>query len=172
MPASEPREHRLRDGRVVTIRPIRPDDAPRERAFLSALSGESTYLRFQGWVRAPSDELIHFLTDVDPQRHFALVCASASAGEEELVGEARYGLNPDGESCEFGIVIADAWHHSGIAGALMNELIAAARSRGVRRMEGLVLTNNRAMLRFARALGFETSFAPEDPSLTRIVKTL
>jgi acetyltransferase len=100
------------------------------------------------------------------------VCAAPSVRGEELVGEARYVVNPAGDSCEFGIVIADAWHRSGIAGLLMDALIAAARERGLRRMEGLVLTSNFAMLRFARGLGFETSITPEDPTVTRIVKTL
>jgi RimJ/RimL family protein N-acetyltransferase len=54
----------------------------------------------------------------------------------------------------------------------MDALIAAAGERGLRRMEGLVLTSNFAMLRFARALGFELSIAPDDPTITRIVKKL
>jgi acetyltransferase len=171
-PAALSRQHRLLDGRTVTIRPIRADDVEREKAFLAALSGESLYLRFQRWVSAPFEELIAFLTQVDLERHLALVCAAPSERGEDLVGEARYVVNPERDSCEFGIVIADTWHKSGIAGLLMDALIAAARARGLRRMEGLVLTSNFDMLRFARGLGFETSIAPDDPTITRIVKTL
>src|SRR5512145_418254 len=94
------REHRLADGRTVTIRPIRPDDAKRERDFLTALSAESRYLRFQRWVAAPTDDLVHFLTDVDFERHLALVCVFPRDHEEELVGQARYVANADGKSCE------------------------------------------------------------------------
>jgi acetyltransferase len=171
-PASPEQQHHLLDGRTVTIRAIRRDDAEREKGFLAALSGESLYLRFQRWMSAPFDELIRFLTQVDLDRHLALVCTAPSDRGEELVGEARYVVNPAGDSCEFGIVIADAWHKSGIAGLLMDALIAAARERGLRRMEGLVLTGNFPMLRFARGLGFELSIAPDDPTITRIVKRL
>jgi acetyltransferase len=162
----------LRDGTTITIRPIRPGDAPLERAFIGALSEESRYLRFQKWVAAPSDNLIHFLVDIDHARHVALVCTREGAAGEELVGEARYGTGPAGTDCEFGIMIADDWRKSGIAGLLMDALIRAARARGLKRMEGLVLRTNGAMLRFARALGFSTEAMPGDATIVRVVKTL
>jgi acetyltransferase len=166
------REHRLADGRCVTVRPIRPDDDAGERAFLNRLSGESRYLRFHKWVRAPSDRLVHFLTDVDYDRHMAYVCTVASGDREELVGEARYVVNPDGASCEFGVMIDDQWHRTGIAGLLMEALIDTACEKGLARMEGLVLRSNAAMLRFARALGFEIRNEPGDPYAVRVVKRL
>ena len=51
-------------------------------------------------------------------------------------------------------------------------LIRAAEERGIERMEGLVLTANRNMLGFARALGFKARGVPEEPGETRVVKRL
>ena len=102
----------------------------------------------------------------------ALVCVHGEGDDAEVCGEARYVVNPDDKSCEFGVVIADAWRKSGIAGLLMEALIRVARERGLTSMEGLVLRNNPAMLRFARALGFEVHSVPEDPLTVRIVKAL
>ncbi len=171
-PADLVREHRLFDGRTVIVRPIRRDDAGRVREFLTGLSGDSRYMRFQKWVHAPSDKLVHFLTDVDYDRHLALVCVARGGDRDEIVGEARYVANPDGRSCELGIVIADAWHKSGIAGLLMEAVIRAARERGLETMEGLVLARNAEMLRFVRALGFEAFRAPDDRTTVRILKKL
>lgn len=171
-PAHLVREHRLYDGRTVVVRPIRPDDTALVREFLTELSGESRYLRFQKWIHAPSERLVHFLSDVDYDRHLALVCTARRGDGEEVVGEARYVANPDGKTCELGIVIADAWHKTGIAGLLMEVLIEAARERGFGSMEGLVLAGNREMLRFVRALGFEVHAVPEDQRTLRIVKKL
>jgi acetyltransferase len=171
-PAHFASEHRLFDGRTVTLRPISPGDAVLEREFLTQLSDESRYQRFHKWVHAPSEKLIHFLTDVDYERHMAIVCTHRRGDREELVGEARYVTNPDGKSCEFGVVIADAWHKTGIAGLLMEALISAARERGLASMEGLVLAGNREMVRFVRALGFEVHAVPEDRRTVRIVKSL
>jgi acetyltransferase len=166
------REHRLFDGRTVVIRPVRRNDTVLERDFVTGLSGESRYLRFHKWVNAPSDKLIHFLTDVDYERHMALACVAADAGHGKLVGEARYVADRGGKNCEFGIMIADGWHKTGIAGLLMADLIQAARERGLETMEGLVLTRNAAMLRFARGLGFEIEPIAEELATMRIVKRL
>lgn len=165
-------KRRLLDGRTVTIRPILPDDGPRERAFLDALSGESRYFRFHKWLNAPTDNLIHFLTDVDYERHMAFVSVAANENNDELVGEARYVVNTDSTSCDFGIVIADAWHKTGVSGLLMDALIDAARARGLERMEGLVLSDNKTMLHFARSLGFEVRCVPDDPRTRLIMKEL
>jgi acetyltransferase len=184
------RTHRLIDGRSVTIRPIRAEDAAHVSEFLAATSEESRYSRFHQWVHAPSSAMIHFLTDVDYDRHMALVCAFDHDGREELVGEARYVANPGGASCDFGILIEDAWRKTGIAGLLMDALIRAARERGFASMEGLVLASNAPMLRFAHALGFDVepmegdlgsirivmnlqrpAGAPDDPSAARIARS-
>lgn len=171
-PAHLVREHRLLDGRTVTVRPIRTDDAPLVREFLNELSGESKYMRFQKWVHAPSEKLIHFLTDVDYDLHMALVCTARHDNREEIVGEARYVSELSGGTCELGIVVADAWHKSGVAGVLMEALIHAAKERGLARMEGFVLSSNAEMLRFVRALGFEAEPAPQDRTIMRISKKL
>jgi RimJ/RimL family protein N-acetyltransferase len=166
------RHHCLPGGRTVTLRPIRPDDADRVREFVTELSEESRYMRFQKWVHAPSDEVIRFLTEVDYDCHMALVCTVQEGGRETIVGEARYVSDLSGRSCELGVVIADAWHKSGIAGLLMGALIQIARKRGLARMEGFVLSRNAEMLRFVRALGFKTEPAPQDSSIVRISKKL
>jgi len=167
------RERTLFDGRKVVIRPIRSDDDLLERDFLvSGVSGESRYMRFHKWVGAPSDKLIHFLTDIDYDRHMAFLCVYGNGSDTEVAGEARYVVNPDGKSCEFGVVIGDAWRKSGVAGLLMEALIRVAQERGLSSMEGLVLRNNPPMLRFARALGFEVASVPQDPTTLRIVKAL
>ena len=77
-----------------------------------------------------------------------------------------------GSSCEFGILIEDAWRRSGIAGLLMEALIRAARARGFATMEGLVLSDNSAMLRFAHALGFEIEHVTDDLKTLRIILKL
>ena len=79
---------------------------------------------------------------------------------------------PDGKSCEFGVMIADAWHNTGIAGLLMETLISTARGRGLESIEGQVLSSNTTMLRFARGPGFKASAVPDDLTTMRIVKKL
>ena len=166
------RRRTLADGRSVLIRPIRANDEPREREFFDQLAGESRQQRFMKYVRSLSDQLVHFFTHIDYDRHMAFVCEAPVEGRPELVGEARYIANPDGRSCEFAVVIADAWHKSGIAGLLMEALMRAAQEHGFASMEGLVLRENRDMLRFVKALGFEATPDPLEPTMARVEKKL
>jgi acetyltransferase len=165
-------QYRLADGRMVTIRPVRAEDAERMSRFLTDSSGETRYRRFHKWVQIPTGKIIQYMTEVDYNRHLSLVCTVPSNAGEKIVGEAGYVVNADGRSCEFDIMIEDTWQRTGIAGLLMALLIRAARQRGLAQMDGLVLSSNLDMLRFARALGFETHVIPEDPTTTRIDKKL
>lgn len=157
------RRRRLADGREVTIRPIRDSDETAERRFLDALSPETRRLRFPQAIDPG------LLAHVDYDRHMAFVC---EAGDGAIVGNARYVVNPDARSCEFGIVVADGWRHCGVARLLMDALVRAAQARRLDTMAGLVLSENRDMLDFARALGFELTPDPREPALVRAARKL
>jgi RimJ/RimL family protein N-acetyltransferase len=166
------RQHRLSDGRTVTIRPVRSDDGDRIRDFLNTSSEDSRYKRFQKWIRSPSSNLVHFLTDIDYDRHLALVCTTGDGADATIVGDARYIALPDGKGCDFGVLIGDAWRRSGIAGLLMQALIRAAKDRGFEIMESIVLSTNAPMLRFAHALGFEVETIADELGTVRIWRRL
>lgn len=167
-PAHLAREQRLADGRRVTIRPVMPEDEPGERAFFAGLSQQTKRLRFHAFAQPLNEALIHFHTHIDYDRHMAFVCEHGA----RLVGEARYVANPDGRSCEFGVVVADDWRGSGIARLLMDALIDTARERGFDSMEGLVARDNARMLQFVRKLGFEVQAPTLDGSMVRIRRKL
>lgn len=171
MTAGLERQHTLADGRRVTIRPIRPEDAAAERAFLERLCGEAKRMRFMKFVGAIREPLVQQFTHVDYAQTMAFVCEAQGENGPRLVGQARYAATPPGNSCDFGIVIDDAWHKSGIAGLLMDALVAYARAQGFATMEGMVLRENRTMLRFVRALGFEVKPSVE-PTVVQVVRSL
>lgn len=163
------RRRTLADGRTVVIRPIRADDEGAEKKLFDQLSAHSRQQRFLNAVDAPSDEQICFFSRVDYERHMAFVCEAEGGG---LVGEARYVANADGRSCEFGVVVADEWHRSGIATLLMDALIRAAQARGLETMESLVLRDNGDMLQFAKRLDFDVSANPLQPAMVRVTRKL
>lgn len=167
-PAQLAASRRLADGKTVLIRPVRPEDEAAEREFFAALSPQTRRLRFQQFTAAITDELMRFYTHIDYDRHMAFVCEA----DGRIVGEARYVANPGTRSCELGIVVADDWHHTGIAQLLIDALMQAAHARGFETLEGLVLAENRDMLDFVRELGFEVEPMPLEPTLVRVVKRL
>lgn len=160
----------LPSGEVLGLRPIRPEDADLERAFVAGMSEESRYRRFMQHLTALTPQMLARFTQVDYDRELALIALAGSASEEAIVGVARYVGNPDRESAEFAIAVADAWHGRGLGTALMRALIACASSRGFTRLVGAVLAINEPMLALAAALGFVAAHDPNDPE--QIIVTL
>jgi len=84
----------------------------------------------------------------------------------------RFAINPDGESCEFALVIADNMSGKGLGQKLMTALMDAARSKGLKVMTGEILNDNDRMLRLAGRLGFTTANSPEDSGIKLVSKVL
>jgi len=161
-----PVEHwEIPDGTVLTLRPIGPQDADLEQAFVRGLSAESRYCRFMAELNELSPEMLKYFTNPDPEREVALIVTTPAGAREEEVAVGRYSINPDNQSCEFAIVVADAWQARGIATRLMRALMKHAAGRGLKRMEGFVLASNYKMLDFMRFLGFEIRSSAKGPQI-------
>lgn len=163
---------RLADGTDILLRPIRPEDAEMEITFVHNLSPESRYFRFMQSLQELTPEMLVRFTQIDYDRELALMAIAEEGGKETQVAVARYTMNPDGESGEFALVVADAWHRKGIGSRLMTLLIEAAKARGLRVMEGQVLTENAPMLALVRRLGFTAKYAAGMPSICDVRREL
>ncbi|HJU22018.1 MAG TPA: GNAT family N-acetyltransferase [Casimicrobiaceae bacterium] len=160
----------LRDGTLIHVRPIRPEDAALERAFVDGLSQRARYFRFFYPLATLTPTMLARFTQVDYDRELALVALVDIDGVPTFVGVARYVANPDGASAEFAVVVADAWQRRGVARVLVHGLIVCAKRRGFERLRGAILRENDAMLAFVRAAGFTLADDPQDP--TQVYATL
>jgi acetyltransferase len=159
----------LPDGRHLRVRPIRPEDAEMERAFVNGLSEESRFFRFFYRLQELTPAMLARFTQIDYDREVALVAVDEAGTAPVIVGVARYVMSLDQESAEFAVVVADAWQGQGVARNLMARLVAYAKARGLRRLEGRVLRSNRNMLAFSAALGFKSRESGEDPEQLSVV---
>ncbi len=153
------------------IRMISAADEARLEQFGNHLSQRSRYQRFfspRGFL--PGE--VHRLTNIDPQREVALVATIKVAGEERLVGVARYVLDPAEHTAELAIVIADDWQHKGLGRTLLARLLACAQQHGVKIIKGVVLATNRGMQKLAMGLGFSLNRVAGDGSILQISKQL
>ena len=170
-----------RGGGEYTVRPIHPNDAQMLQALVQSLSPESRYFRFvSSMTQLPPPMLARF-TLIDYDREMALVAvhkqrAAATDGSivetERIIGVSRYVTNPDQSSCEFSLVVADAYAGKGIGSRLMECIMDVAREKGLSEIDGLVLTNNPGMLKLMRGLGFEVKPYPEDPDFKLVTHAL
>ena len=159
-------------GQPVTLRPLRREDHDIEHAFVSGLSQETRNNRLLGGSVRITREYIERLTTVDFSRDMALAAVLMLDGNEILIGVARYVLDASSRSCEFALVIADAWQGRGIGRRMLEKLIAVARGRGLSRIYGDVLSTNSNMLAFCRKLGFVPSPTEGDATVTRVTLEL
>jgi acetyltransferase len=160
----------LKNGAVALLRPIRPEDAELERAFVAALSPQTLYRRFMMPVKELSDAMIERFTQIDYDRELALVALENPGGGtpggpgSRLCGVARIIPTWEDGVAEFAIVVGDWTQHSGLGRELMLRMFDACRTRGYDVIEGIVLGENVSMLRFCERLGFTIKVNPDDPA--------
>ena len=171
----------LRGGGQYTVRPIHPNDAQMLQELVQHLSPESRYFRFvSSMIELPPSMLARFtLIDYDREMALVAVLKERSAGadgniqeSERIVGVSRYVTNPDQSSCEFSLVVADAFSGKGLGSRLMESIMDVAREKGLTEMDGLVLSKNPAMLKLMKSLGFTVKPFPEDPDFRLVTHAL
>jgi acetyltransferase len=155
----------LADGTPLTIRPIRPEDAESEQAFVRELSAEARQMRFMHALEELTPDMLARFTQIDYSREMALIAVTEEDGKPVQQGVARYVINPDETSCEFAIVVSDRKQQQGIGTRLMVALMDAARDHGLTSMEGTVLAKNQPMLALMTDLGFQKRRSEDDPDL-------
>jgi acetyltransferase len=163
---------KLENGVVATIRPIRPEDATIEAAFVHGLSEQSRFLRFMFAVHDLAPAQLSRFTQIDYDREMALIGVIDTPEGEQQIGVARYITLADGETCEFAIVVGDDWQGKGLARRLFRLLIDTARKRRLKVMTGITLRENMRMMDLARSHGFTVRTDEDDPALAQMTLDL
>jgi GNAT superfamily N-acetyltransferase len=137
-------EHRLSDGTVVTLRAIRPSDAPELALGFRQLSPVSRHQRFLGGIGSLDDHMLHYLTEVDGRDHVALVATTTDAhGRPRGMGVARFiRHSADPTVAEPAITVCDQDQGRGVGTLLARALARAAWERGIVHFRGPILTDN------------------------------
>jgi acetyltransferase len=151
-----------KSGLRLLIRPIRPEDADLFQNLFQTLSPTSVYFRFFSSIKELTPEMLGALTQIDYDRHIALVAVDTAASPEKMLGVARIIADPYISSAEFSIIVGDPWQGQGIGAALLLNLIDVARQQGIRRIWGTVLRENRQMLNLGKRCGFQMKNNFED----------
>lgn len=157
-------EGRLRNGRVIRVRPMHAVDAELERDFLSRLTSEELGYCFLGIIKPRRDDIAIELTQIDESREVGLVALVDEGDNVRQVGSARYRVNDDGTHCDCAVAVDPAWRHCGVGGILMRHLIGVARMRGVQRMYAVDAARCGGAHELAGYLGFRSRPDPEDPA--------
>jgi ribosomal protein S18 acetylase RimI-like enzyme len=143
---------RLRDGRRLEIRSLRPADRADLVAAVDRVGTQSLYRRFMGIRREFSDKEIDSYVNVDFISHVALVGVIEERGQPTIVGAGRYVVVGPG-AAELAFAVVDQYQGQGIGSTLMRHLIAIARQSGLKELVADVLADNAAMLKIFQRSG-------------------
>jgi Acyl-CoA synthetase (NDP forming) len=154
----------LRNGRQVLLRPIRPEDEPAHHEFLSKCSPEDMRLRFFHLVRSLPHAEMARLTQIDYDREMAFIASTMSLDDSgpETLGVVRTVADLHNDKAEYAIMVRSDLKGQRLGWKLMEKIIRYCRSRGTRRIVGLVLRDNVPMLDLVHSLGFRSRKVPDD----------
>jgi RimJ/RimL family protein N-acetyltransferase len=154
-------ELRLLDGSFIYVRPIRPDDTDRLRAFHAHLSADTIIMRFFHVMPELPQKMAEHFTHVDYVNRMALVATQADETGERFLGVVRYDRTGP-KTAEVAFVVEDHWQGHGIATALLLRLTRYAREQGFTTLVAITMSTNRRMLEVLRHCGFPCTFACVD----------
>jgi len=131
---------------TVLIRPISPADAPGLREGFARLGLQSRRMRFLSSKTSLTDAEVAYFTDVDHDKHEALVAVDTVA--KTGIGVARFIRDPlVPEVADVAVTVVDEWQGHGVGSELLRQLTDLAGCRGVRRFTALVSNDNMRMRR-------------------------
>jgi RimJ/RimL family protein N-acetyltransferase len=157
---------RLRDGRTIEIRALRPDDREDMLAAVDRTSVQSLRRRFFVPKRGFSEKEVSFFMNVDFINHVALVGEIDEDDQPAIVAGGRYIVVQPGRA-ELAFVVVDAYQGKGIGTMLMRHLVSIARDAGLKELTAEVLPENTAMLKVFGGFGFRTG-SGGDPQLRHL----
>lgn len=89
-----------------------------------------------------------------------------------MLGVARLHATAGSDAGEYAILIRSDLKNHGLGWQLMQMVIAYARAKGFRRVEGQVLRDNTTMLEMCRELGFEIRTDRDEPYICEVKLSL
>lgn len=149
----------LKNGQIVIIRPIRPEDEPLMVKFHTTLSEESVYFRYFHLValkqRTSHDRLLQTcFADYDREMVLVAEGADPKTGEPEIYGIARLSKQHGTHTAEFSLLVSDRAQGQGLGTELLRRLLQVGRDEHLHRIWGEILAENAAMQRICEKLGF------------------
>jgi acetyltransferase len=156
---------RDRQGRLYTLRTLRPEDAPALQAAFAAQAPEDRAERLRSPMARLPDRVARRFCTVDEAMDVGLgLFPTDEPGR--LAGGARVMRDGPGEARgEFAVSVASHLKGSGLGRLALETAIAAAREIGITRVWGSISRRNVAMRALAKSLKMQEKSDPDDSAL-------
>lgn len=160
----------MKDGKEVTIRPIRPEDEPLMVKFHETLSDRSVYLRYfcsLSLSRRVEHERLLRICFGDYDREMALVAEriDPGTGERIILAVGRLNKLHAGNQAEVAVLVSDHYQRLGLGYELLRRVIEIARDEKLSQVSAEMLLDNLAMQVITKRLGFKVRSSEDRTSV-------
>jgi len=160
----------IKDGRQFLVRPILPEDEPLVHDMFARMTPEDIRLRFFAPMKKLSHQAAARLTQIDYDREMGLLAVGPDpeTGKTVMYGVVRIAADPDNLRAEYAVMVRSDMKGQGLGYLLMKEILAYAKSRGIKEVYGEVLRENTNMLGMCRHLGFVRKENLDEPGVVEV----
>jgi len=145
---------KLRNGRTVLLRPIKPEDEPYMGELFETFSEETVTFRFFQIIKEMSHEALARYCNVDYDKEIAIVAETEENGLRRLIGVVRLITEPEGKTAEIAVVVGDPWQRLGLGSRLVDYVMEMARDKGLKTLFALMLRENYRAISLMKEKGF------------------
>ena len=128
-------------------------------------------MRFRYFFHWESHEVASRYCFIDYDREIAIVAEIEVEGKRKLIGVGRLVSDPDHETVEYAVLIADAWQNRGLGSILTKYCLEIAKHWGLKKIVAQTTTDNQHMISVFRKQGFHVTIDPSS-SLVEVSKVL
>ncbi len=161
-PEGYERTVRLEDGTEVLLRPIRPEDEPLWHEMLAVSSRESIRQRFRYIFKETTHKMAIPYCFIDYDREMAIVGIVEEGGRKRMIGVGRMVANPDRDTVEYAVFVADPWQNKGLGGILTDYCLEIARKWGIKKVKAETTPDNTRMIAIFKDRGFTVKHLVEE----------
>jgi acetyltransferase len=145
---------KLRDGRTILLRPIKPEDEPLWLEMFQNFSEESIRYRFFQIIKDTPHEVRVRYCNIDYDREIAIVAELNEGNRRRILGVARVSLEPDRKKGEIAFIVADPWQGLGLGTKMVDYTIEICKDMGVETLYAIMLPDNYRAIDLTKKMGF------------------
>ena len=149
---------RLRDGRTVILRPIKPEDEPLWLEMFQNFSEESIRYRFFQILKDTPHETRVRYCNIDYDREIAIVAELTEEGRKRILGVARVSIEPDGKTGEIAFIVADPWQGLGLGTKLVDFVLEICTDMKLETIYAIMLADNYRAMGLMKKMGFKIKY--------------
>jgi acetyltransferase len=149
---------RLRDGRMVILRPIKPEDEPLWLEMFQNFSEESVRYRFFQVLKDTPHETRVRYCNIDYDREIAIVAELTEEGRKRILGVSRVSIEPDGKTGEIAFIVADPWQGLGLGTKLVDYALEISADMKLEKIYAIMLADNYRAMGLMKKMGFAIKY--------------